>query len=363
MLADLDLSDLARLQGPERAVLSLYFSGPDARGELARRYEAIEALLADEPEELAHFEQNRALAAPLVENWPADATGLAVFTCWAADVARAVPLPLAVEDRVWVGDAPYIRPLAELQDEYEDFAIAVVDAHAARLFRVSAEEAEAGRRIRGDVKNRVKKGGWSQKRYARRREKQLEQYAAEVAEALTALDAEQPYSRLVLLGSAEAIQAVEAHLPRALQDKLAGSRTISADASDQDVLLEALDVSSEGERASEQALWAQIREQGLGPGLAAFGATRVLDVLREGRAEALLVDRGARFAGTRCRACGHLVHGTPQTCQSCGSADVFPVDLVEAFVEMAARTGADVDFADPFEGLARAGHVAALLRW
>ena len=177
MLDTLDLQALAEMEAPERAFLSVYLSGPDARAGLDHRFRTIRALLADEPEELEHFEANLTLAEPLLAAWPgADGTpaeSLCVFACWALDYARAVPLPVAVEDRVWVGAAPFIRPLAELRDEYEDFAVAVIDNTAARLFLVSGAEAEAEGRVRGGVKNRVKVGGWSQKRYARRREKAL----------------------------------------------------------------------------------------------------------------------------------------------------------------------------------------------
>jgi peptide subunit release factor 1 (eRF1) len=359
-----ELRALADLSGPERAFLTLYVSGPEALDALAPRLREIRGVLAGHEVEREHFEENLALMRPLAEGhrWH-EAPGLAVFTCWANDFARAVALPVAVEDGAWVGDAPYVRPLAELLDEHETFAVAVVDARAAEVHLVVAAEAEEAARIRGDVKNRVRKGGWSQKRYARRREKELGHYAADVAEALDALDRESPFARLVLLGADEAVRAVQDRLPRALADKLVGTRPLDAYATEEETLEAALDVAEEAERADERRLWDEIRESNLRGGLATVGATRVLAALEQARVEALLVDREAEIAGTKCRACEHLVHGTPQTCQQCGSADVFPVDLVEALVERAARTGADVDFADPFAALTEVGHVAALLRY
>src|SRR5690606_24006541 len=119
----------------------------------------------------------------------------------------------------------------------------------------------------------------------------------------------------------------------------------------------------EGERAEERRLWDRIREGLFVGGLATAGPTRVLAALEEARAEALLIDREAAIEGRKCRACEHVAHGTPQTCQRCGAADLFEVDLVESLVTRAARTGADVDFTDPFDALTEAGHVAALLRY
>ena len=362
-LAD-DLRALAAMTGPERAFLTLYLSGPDAYDALEHRRRAIRALLADQPDELQHFEENLALVGPLLEahRW-GEAPALAVFACWANDYAHALPLPVAVEDRVWVGDAPFIRPLAELIDEHEPFAVAVVDAKRAELYLVVDDEAEETARVRGDVKNRVRKGGWSQKRYARRREKEMGHYATDIVEAIRALDRERPFARLVLLGADEAIRAVTDALPRDLADRLVGSRALDAYATDEETLAAAAAVAAEGERADEARLWDEIREAYLGGGLAVVGATRVLAAVEEARAEALLIDREAAIAGTKCRACEHVAHGTPTTCQRCGSSDVFGVDLVEALVERAARTGAEVEFADPSEALDEVGRVAALLRY
>jgi len=364
MLNAATLRDLADLAGPERAFLTVYLDASDDPSVLDARFTRIRSLLADEPEELEHFEESLSMAREMIEAHESTPDGaLAVFASWGADLRRAYALPEPVGTKVWMGDAPYLRPAYELLDEHETYAVVVLDNEKARIYLVSADEVDEEGRVRGDVKNRVKKGGWSQKRYARRREKQIETYATEIADGLAALDAERPFARLVLVGSSEPVQAVTAALRTDLRDKLVGSTSVDGNASDADALQAAAGLAEEGERRSEQALWRSIREQGVGPGLAAFGATSVWEALRAARAESVLVDREAEFTGTKCRACEHVVHGTPSTCGACGSKDVFPVDLVEAVTEQAARTGAEVDFADPFDALAEAGGIAALLRY
>ena len=365
MTLDADhLRALSDLVGPERAFLTVYLDAADDRSVLDARFSRIRSLLADQPEETEHFEQNLAVVGKLLDETPAPVGGaVAAYAGWAADLAKSYELPEPVGTRVWMGDAPYVRPAYELLEEHETFAVAVVDNTSSQIFYVAPGEVDEEGRVRGDVKNRVKKGGWSQKRYARRREKQIEQYAAEVAGDLQALDRERPFARLVLLGSDEPVAAVRAALAVPLADKLVGTRSVDAHASEAELIEEAGEVAEAGEREAEQDLWEAIREQGVGPGLAAFGATSVLDALRQARAEAVLVDREAEIAGTKCRDCGHVAHGTPNTCGVCGSRDVFRVDLVEHMTEQAVRTGAEVDFTDPFPALADAGGVAALLRY
>ena len=364
MLSADALRDLADLAGPERAFLTAYLDSGDEPDALAPRVERVRALLADQPAEAEHFEESWAIAQELLEaHRPPEGGALAVFASWAADLRRAYALPEPVGTRLWMGDAPYVRPAYELLDEHETYAAVVLDNTAARIYLVTADEVEREGGVRGDVKNRVKKGGWSQKRYARRREKQLETYADEVARGLAELSEERGFERLVLIGSDEPVQALREALRTDLRERLVGSASVDGNATDEEALDAAADLAEKGERQAEQELWVAIREQGMGPGLAAFGPTSVMKALREARAEAVLLDREAAFEGTKCRACEHVAHGTPQTCQACGSADVFRVDLVEAMTAQAARTGAEVDFADPFDALADVGRVAALLRY
>jgi len=364
MLSADALRDLADLAGPERAFLTVYLDDGDDPDVLERQVERVRALLAGQPAEREHFEESLTIARDLLERHRPPAGGaLAAFASWGADLAQAYALPDKVGTRLWMGDAPFVRPAYELLDENETYAAVVLDNTSARIYLVSADEVERTDGVRGDVKNRVKKGGWSQKRYARRREKQLETYASEVAHGLAELLLEKGYERLVLIGTDEPVQAVRDALRTDVRERLVGTSSMDGNATDEDALDTAADLAEEGERQAEQDLWVSIREQGMGPGLAAFGPTAVLKTLREARAEALLLDREAVFEGTKCRACEHVMQGTTTNCQTCGSADVFEVDLVEAMTQQAARTGAEVDFADPFDALTEVGRVAALLRY
>ena len=358
------LRQLADLDGPERAFLTVYLDAHAERSKIDARLGEIRSLLADHEAETEHFEQNWETAQRLLDKHsPPDDGSLAVFVCWAIELAHVERVPVAVGTQIRVGDGPFVRPLYEALDEHETYGVAVVDNSAARLFLVEAGNAELERRVSGGVKNRVKVGGWSQKRYARRREKELAEYARSVADALQTLNDDQPYTRLVLLGSDETMQAVTQALPAQLVDLLADAQPVDVDAPQGELMETAEAVAQADERDNERALWEEIQSQGLGGDLGAFGPVAVLDAVRAARAEAVLVDREAELVGTRCRACEAVVYGTPDTCQTCGSADVFALDLVEHLVERAAQTGASVDFADPFPGLTDAGHVATLLRY
>lgn len=363
-LADIDLRPLAELESAERAFLSFYATGLDGVRSLDHRAARVRRLLADEPAELEHFEANVALLTTWLEAHPIADGAVVVFTCGALDFTQGWKLPAEVPTLLRVGPSPYLRPLAELKDEYGTLAVVAADNRATDIYVVNVEGADLERRVRGDVKNAVKKGGWSQKRYARRREKELERYADEVVEVLGELDREFEFDRVVLVGSAESLREIDAQLPPSLRDRVFRHEE-GVDPADGEEALVAAGWREwfKAERRDEARLWDEIREEALGRDLAALGPTDVLAAAAAGRMATLLVDREASVAGTRCRTCQHLVHGTPETCQSCGAADVFKVDLVQELVRLAELTSADVEFCDPTPGLTEEGGVAALLRY
>lgn len=365
MLERIDLRELAEMAGAERAFVSLYASGPGALQSLRDRENQVRTLLAGDEAERQHFDESlQMIREALAENPLAEGQGIAIFACWALDFLVGYPLAVPTPDVLSVGPSPYIRPLAELQDEHESFVVALMDNRACSLHLVTAAAPAQVDRVKGDVKNHVKKGGWSQKRYQRRRKNELMHYAKEVAGALGALVDETGVERVVLLGSQESIGELLANLPETLEAKVVGTDTAVELGGDLEPLFElARGLAGEQERSDEQQLWQRIRAEALAGGLAALGPRDVLAATQAGRTEALLVARDAELEAMRCRDCELLAVAKPQQCPGCRSTSVFPVDLVNELVALAATTSAEAEFADAFPELSESGGVAALLRY
>ena len=363
MIQHIDLRPLADLEAAERAFLSFYAAGTEGLRALDDRVARIRRLLASEAAELEHFEASLTLLRQWLDEHPPSDAGMAVFTCAALDLAQGWHLPVAVPSLLWVGASPYLRPLAELKDEYGTLAIVAADNHATRIHTVTVSGASLDGSVRGDVKNAVKKGGWSQKRYARRREKQLERYADEVVRVLESLDRERHFDRIVLLGSDESLREIRSQLPESLRERVVGSQPVDLHDGEASLMEAGWQQWFVEEREEEARLWDRIRDEALKHGLATLGPTDTLAAAQAGRVAQLIVDRSVEVKGTGCRACEHVVHGTPQTCQRCGSSDVFPVDLVDELVRLAVRTSAEVEFAESIPALVEEGGVGALLRF
>jgi peptide subunit release factor 1 (eRF1) len=367
VFAEVDLRKLAEMSAPERAFLSVYLSGPRSAKELPKTLKRMARALEDSPgsDERDHFEHNVAAVVDHLDKKPLKKGGMALFSCWALDYMLAVPLSVPVKDLVRFDSSPFIRPLAEIQDEYENVAVVVADNKRARIFLVSSAVPGPEETVKGNVKNHVKKGGWSQQRYERRRDKELRNYARGIVSELEELAREEDFRHIVMVGGKEILKAVEDNLPqrsRAMVEAKALDLRKGDDAIDEDIM----EVFAERERATELDLWEKIRDEYFRGGLGAVGLDEVLPAAKEGRVEAVIVNRGFAPKGRRCRDCENLEVGElgeAGGCGACGSKSVFEVDVVNEIVEMLKATGAEVDFADTIPALAEAGEIAALLRY
>ncbi len=364
MLQDLDLRELSKMHASERAFVSFYASKPADIQMLPQKKEHLRRLLEDEPEELEHFEHSITMVEEAIEKEGLKEKGLCVFACYALGFLKVYHLSAEVPCLLRLAAAPFIRPLARLQDEYEDFLVVAADNKKTRIFHVAAEDVEIEKRVRGDVKSHVKKGGWSQQRYSRRRDKQLQHYGREVADHLQKLLQENDISRIVLVGSKETLQEIELALPGHLRELVVGTKSIDLHEGQDHLIEEAYELFFDAEEEEEKALWTRIQAAYAKGGLAVLGASDVLNATLTGRVESLLVNRGADLGGRHCRDCDNVMAGDPSACLYCESKNLFPIDLVDELSRRAELTSAPVEFADPpIKALEKVGQVGALLRY
>ena len=106
--------------------------------------------------------------------------------------------PLVVWD-----SSPFLLPLARLRDDYEDYALLLIDSREAKLFLVRSDIIEEKDNISIDLINKHKKGGWSQMRFNRLRKEAIKSFLYQVAEDLRVLE-DQEIRGLVVAGPGEA---------------------------------------------------------------------------------------------------------------------------------------------------------------
>lgn len=363
MINDIDLRELAKVSSKDRAFLSLYLSGPGSWEKLGGRVQTIEKMLAASPDELAEYKVNLKLVRAYLEKNPNREGSLCLFCCRLLDFFKSYRMGRPVKDLIRIGPSPYVRPIAELREDYESIAVVAASNERTRIFLVTAAAAEQEEAIKGGIKNHVKVGGWSQQRYERRRDKALQHYAREVVGRLAQLEREESFRHILLVGSKETIREIAGNLPPALAAKLTGEKPLDLSRGEGYLHQEVLELFDEQEQRSEADLWRKIQGRYFRGEPAAVGPEEVLEAALAGRVEMAVVNRGARVVGTRCRDCDRVYAGCLDRCPGCGSTSVYSVDLVNEIVERLALTGASLEFVEPLEELRSVGEMAALLRY
>ena len=163
-MLNLNLKKLAEMKAPERTFWSIYLSGPQAIPALEKKLAKIRSLMknCNGKDEREYFDENAKTVDEYLKKNPLTTGSLGIFVCRQIDFFQAVLIPSEVEDIVWIDSGPYIRPLAEFYDDYETVAVVVADNESVRIFLVSSSVNSSEEVIKGNIKNHVKVGGWSQ---------------------------------------------------------------------------------------------------------------------------------------------------------------------------------------------------------
>ena len=362
MAQNIDLRTLASRSSPDRCFLSLFLNSESDWQRIERRLREYRSLLDESGDERENLDRTVEMIRERLNGKIPREGSLAVFACWLSDFYEVHSLSVSLKEQVILDSSPYVRPLAEFLDEYEDFCIVSLDHKRAGIFLVTGAKITQVSRARGDIKNHVRKGGWSQQRYERRRDKQVAAYCKDISERLEELAREEPFEELIIAGDKVLVKELQGHLSNQMLQKLAAAEPIRAGLSERELLEHLRPLFVREERREERELFEKIREECFREGRAAAGPVEVLEKLREGRVDHLLLDRSLVMEGFRCRSCEGLFHQMEANCPDCGG-DVFKVDFVNELVELAAQTGANTEFADSIEGLTVWGGAAALLRY
>ena len=365
MLVSSDLKKLAEMSTSERAFLSVYLAGPHSVAGLEKKFERIRRLLrtgGPEKDEKEYFDDNVHVVTEYLDRYPLKTGALCIFSCHVLDVFRTIPLSAPVEDLIRIDSSPFIRPLAELREEHATAAVVVADNKKARIFVVSMAETGSEEVIRGNVKNHVKVGGWSQQRYERRRDNELHKYALEIVEALAKIGRSEEIDHILMVGSKETLRAVHENMPHEMRNKVVEKAT-DLSKGHSSVNKDIMELFREEELTTGQEHWEKIRAEYLRGGLAVIGPEEVLHMAKAQRIEHIVVDRTFQLPGIRCRSCGNLNIGPVKSCPACGAESLYEVEVFNEILDMVYLSGGTACFTDPIRTLTDSGGIAAHLRY
>jgi len=253
-----------------------------------------------------------------LENEKVHGKGLAVFSCAARGLWQTHFLPVPLEDHLAFDPQPDIAPLLTVMDEYERYAIALVDKEKARLFTVFLGAIEETEAFQDDVPGKHPEGGVSQSHYLHHHEVHVLWHLKRVVQRLAELEHSRHFDRLILAGPAKATNELRQLLPSTLAQRVVAVIPAEISADTREILDLTLQVESLFEREVEEQLLQELFEEAGAGGRATRGLPETLDALYLDKVQTLVVADGARANGSECRNCGRLEPGTLASCPACG---------------------------------------------
>jgi hypothetical protein len=372
MLTQERIAELEAFDGGGERVLSVYLD-LDPRRQPRQAYRIVLEDLAKEirsrldRKERPAFEADVARVLEWLDGNPPHGKGVALFSSARRQFFQAHWLPVRVRDHLAWELTPDVAPLLEVADEYERYAVVLVEQNRARLFTVFMGAIEESVAMRDDeVPPRHDQGGASQSHFQHHHDLHVLWHLKRVAGRLAALFRSRPFDRLILAGPEEVTSELRPLLPDPLARRVVAVVPLEASAGEREVLEKTLEIEAGVEREAEDRLLDELFETAGAGGRATRGLAPTLEALWLGEVRTLVVADGAAREGSECPRCGRLEPGAVATCPACGSAmrqvhDVFHRAMARA-VEQAGRV--EVVHGEAARRLLQAGDgLGALLRF
>jgi peptide chain release factor subunit 1 len=363
---------LSELRADRPVVLSLYldldpaeFAAPPAR-ESAVRSLINEARKQIEAPEVDHEDQKVLRAGLeraetfLQNDLPTEGVrSLAVFVSEPLGLFESIALPQPLPNRIALGHTPLVAPLAEPAIR-ERWCVVLVNRDVGRVLVGDRFELAEAAELKDDTHGQHQQGGWSQARYQRAVEKEVEEHFRAVAERVVRLYDRSPFHHLLIGCPHELLGDFRSELRTDVADRFAGELDVDvATASADDVRAAMAPILEEHDERLEREAFER-----LGGPLTANGTGDVLQALNERRVETLMIDDTRSEPGRICPACGLLGTAGAATCPADGTATDEVEDLREPAIELALQQDAAVlPIRRRTDQLRAAGGMAALLRF
>ena len=283
------MSRLADLDEPDTLVLSVVLRLHDkVERTLFSRCRRLRLAVKGDKRLEESLDEAIARAAKALSRLGDSGTGIA-YVCPSLDIIEAIKVNASLRERVVFSSLPHLLPLAEVADDWETFSIVFIDHSRVRLVTVTAGLPETRHTGRVNIKNRVKKGGWSQKRYARNREGEVKHWVKKVVEDLQRIIGDKQSERIVILGDKELAPRLGNSLPPHLKERLIGVQSVHQPEKLGELLELALPHFLRAEEREDENLLSSLEERVLTGGPATIGETEVRSMLEQGRVETLIL--------------------------------------------------------------------------
>lgn len=293
--------------------------------------------------------------------------GLAILSSSENSFWKEYHLAIPVKNGIRVDRTPHIEPLFDILDNYQRYAVILVDKESARLFLAHLGEIEEYGEIHTPgVPGKHKKGGWfalSQNHYERHIDYHIGLHLKDVIKRLDSFLAEEHIERIAIGGSGDAVSMVREMFPRAINEKVIGIFHAEMFAKSNEIFEKVKPVIGEFENKKQKITVSELLTMAMKGENAVIGLENVLNALQEGRVMKLVLIKDFEDSGYACRNCRYLTKQKVSPCPYCNSEMEDVNYLVALAAQRAVENGAQVEVISKNKELLNAGAIGAFLRF
>jgi len=293
--------------------------------------------------------------------------GLVILTSQRRNFWKEYHLAVPLKNEIIIDTTPYVKPLLDVLDNYQRYAILLVDKESARIFLVHLGEIEEYTEVRSeDVPGKHKKGGWfslAEKSYERHIDYHVGLHLKDVLRELETFLSGEYVGRLILGGSEEAVTRVKAMLPQVIAEKVIGTFQAEMTASSREIMNKAEPLFQQYEKKKETEDIEALLTSAMKKENAVLGIENVMNALQEGRVMKLIFLEDFQQSGLSCRQCNNLTVQKISSCPFCNGELQQEKHLVDLIAQKAVEQGAFIEVASENSKLREAGNIGAFLRF
>jgi peptide chain release factor subunit 1 len=272
-----------------------------------------------------------------------------------------------VKNELIVDKTPHTKPLMDILDNYQRYAVLLVGKESARIFIVHLGEiVEYGEVHTPDIPGKHKKGGWfalSQNHYERHIDYHVGLHLKDVIEKFDSFISREYIGRLIIGGSDEAVSMTKGMLHKTVFDKIIGTVRVEMFAKPDEILNKVEPIVSDYEKEKETETVKNLIAKAMKNENAVLGLDNVLNALQEQKVMKLVFVKDFRMSGYSCASCGFLTAQKTGSCPYC-RGDVETVDyMIDLAGEKAVQQGALIEVVSESKELLEAGGIGAFLRF
>lgn len=291
------------------------------------------------------------------------AKGLVIFSCVKENIWQVLELPVEVYNQYFLAHHPYIKPLLRILEDYDNFCVLLIDKEKSRIFSVYLGVIQEHLDVFDKVKGKHKQGGSSEARFQRHHEEEVKNHIKNVSQKLYSFFKRNKFDYLIIgYTTPEIWSYLENALPSQLKERIIGKFDVEIFASPQKILEKVNLLEKKIKKEKEKKLVDNFFNNLSYKKRAVSNLDDIINEIKEGRIDILIIDKSLAKKGYECLNCGYLTIWPSKECPICHFRMRTLKDIVEKMIKIALEKNVKINFVDN-KKLRKIGGIGAVLRF